>query len=319
MKTFLKYFFYFWFIKYISCSLFCLDSSEPPQEIKSNSSYSINPVSYMGEEYTAVQVANKIFLNKEKGKFGTSSSGLYTDSTFCPEDFIIPKKEDYESIISKLGSNAYSVLTDENGFYMEEKTYYVTNTKGERTFSKYFMYLDGTNIKFLDSTPSEINGDLSQKAVCRCMLDLSSIKLQIPDVSGDLQLNSKTLIQTDSKYLNGYLWKVEDKIFETQKIECSFSKSGIHKIEFWGTYINGEGVYLCENVFVKKKAVPSSQTYDDSKVKLIETDFDMKYTEKLHFEHSNCPVSPRFDGGCKKYCSGGIDMYARYHACSCSY
>ena len=44
-------------------------------------------------------------------------------------------------------------------------------------------------------------------------------------------------------------------------------------------------------------SVPSSQTYDDSKVKLIETPFEMTYSNSLHFVKSNSPVSPRSDGG----------------------
>lgn len=36
-----------------------------------------------------------------------SSSGLYVNSLYCQEDFIIPKKEDYESVITQLGNNAY--------------------------------------------------------------------------------------------------------------------------------------------------------------------------------------------------------------------
>lgn len=44
---------------------------------------------------------------------------------------------------------------------MEEKNYYVTNTKGKGAFTKFFMYLDGTNIKFIDTEPKDINGDLS--------------------------------------------------------------------------------------------------------------------------------------------------------------
>ena len=46
---------------------------------------------------------------------------------------------------------------------MEEKNYYLTNTLGDGTFNKIFMYLDGNNIKFIDSTSSDINVDLSQK------------------------------------------------------------------------------------------------------------------------------------------------------------
>ena len=43
--------------------------------------------------------------------------------------------------------------------------------------------------------------------------------------------------------------------------------------------------------------VSSTQNYDDTKVKLIETNFNMSYSAKLHFEHSNSPVAPRTDGG----------------------
>ena len=44
-------------------------------------------------------------------------------------------------------------------------------------------------------------------------------------------------------------------------------------------------------------SISSAQEYDDSKVKLIETTFDMLYSNSLHFEHSNSPVAPRSDGG----------------------
>ena len=43
--------------------------------------------------------------------------------------------------------------------------------------------------------------------------------------------------------------------------------------------------------------VSSSQDYDDTKVKVIETSFNMTYTKSLHFEYSNSPVAPRTDGG----------------------
>ena len=129
---------------------------DSPQEIQIDESYSINPINYSGEEYTVIQVANKIFLNKSKGPIYSATSGLYANSDFCPTDFIIPKKEDYESLISKLGLDAYNILIDEKGFHMEEKSYYLTNTKGEEgNFNKIFMYLDGNNIKFIDSAPSD--------------------------------------------------------------------------------------------------------------------------------------------------------------------
>ena len=49
--------------------------------------------------------------------------------------------------------------------------------------------------------------------------------------------------------------------------------------------------------FVSLADVSSSQDYDDTKVKLIETNFDMTYISSLHFKYSNAPVAPRTDGG----------------------
>ena len=49
--------------------------------------------------------------------------------------------------------------------------------------------------------------------------------------------------------------------------------------------------------FVSMATVSSSQDYDDTKVKLIETSFDMQYSSQLHFQWSNSPVAPRTDGG----------------------
>ena len=92
---------------------------------------------------------------------------------------------------------------------MKEKIYYVTNTKGEGSFLKFFIYLDGNNIKIIDYTTRDINGDLSQKAVCRCIPNLSNIKLVFLDLDGDFNLNENNLIQTsNNNYLNGFLWKV---------------------------------------------------------------------------------------------------------------
>ena len=49
--------------------------------------------------------------------------------------------------------------------------------------------------------------------------------------------------------------------------------------------------------FVSMAAVSSSQVYNDTKVKLIKTTFNMSYTGSLHFSFSNSPVAPRTDGG----------------------
>jgi hypothetical protein len=292
------FFIFFIYLNYISCSILCPKSNKAPREIQINKTYTINPVSYLNENYIAVQLGNKVFLNRFKGKFTLNSGTYFEDSRFCPNGFKIPLKEDFESVLEQLGNKAYSILTDPNGFNMTQRAYYVTNTIGVKTsFSKIFMYLDGTKIKFIDSDTSSIIGNLSQTAELRCMFDFSNISLEFPNNKGDLNMNKIVSIKTNSKALNGYLWKIQDNIYTTETIQHSFSKSGMHKIEFWGSYINGEKVYLCDYAFVKKKSISSSQEYSDSKVKLIETEFEMQYMPQLHITYSNCPVAPRINGG----------------------
>ena len=42
--------------------LLCPKTNKPPQKIDINTSYTINPIIYNNESYTAVQVGNKIFF-----------------------------------------------------------------------------------------------------------------------------------------------------------------------------------------------------------------------------------------------------------------
>ena len=278
-------------MKYSFEFLFCPKSNEPPQKIDINISYTINPIIYNNESYTAVNVGNKIFLNRFKGIISEATTGSYSDSEFCPKGFKIPLKEDFESVIEQLGKNAYSIFTDPNGFNMEQGINYLTNTKGEGDFNKIMMYLEDKTIKFKDTTP------LGGNTVCRCLLVIYPIKLSISNIKGEINMNKKTVFTIDSNILNGYLWKIGENIYNTKSIEYTFTKSGMHPIEFWGNVINGETIYYCDYAFVKKLAISSSQEYDDSKIKTIETNFKMAYNAMIHFQYSNSPIAPRTDGG----------------------
>ena len=172
---------------------------------------------------------------------------------------------------------------------MEPRTYYITNTKGNSQFSKIMLYLDGNSIKFTD--------DADGRMVCRCMLDIYSLKLNYTNNTGEINRNQKTVITIDSNNLNGYLWKIGDNIFTTKSIEYTFRNSGRHPIEFWGNLINGETIYYCDYIFVKKPTVSSSQQFDNSKIKIIETDFKMSYNPWILLIYSNTPAAPRIDGG----------------------
>ena len=105
-------------MNYIYCSIFCPKTNKAPQEIQINKTYTINPVKYLDENYTAIQLGNKVFLNRFKGKFILNSNTYFEDSEFCPDGFKIPLKEDFESVLKQLGNNAYSIISDAKGFNM---------------------------------------------------------------------------------------------------------------------------------------------------------------------------------------------------------
>ena len=281
------------FINIISCELVCSGSSNPPQEITIDNSKTINPISFKDKSYNSVNAGNKIFLteNTQEG-FGTVTSGRFSDTEYCPEDFIIPYKADYEEAISNLGSNAYSFFTDENGLNMQVGKYYLTNTEGtdkKDVFKKVLLYLEDNTIKFTEARPFN--------AVVRCMLKIPKVKIIGPFTDRDLEFNEKINVKIDTKYLNGFLWKIDETILTTEKAEYTFTTSREHKLEFWGKYINGSDVYFCQSIYVNKKKISSAQTFSDSKIKVINTDFKMPYNGRLHFIHSNFPIATRDNGG----------------------
>ena len=294
MKILITILFYVLYLNFINGSEFCPGKKkDPPKKIKINESLSMNPVKFKDENYTAVKVANKIFLNRFKDRVTKSTSTLYNDTEYCPSRFKIPLQSDYESVISQLGKEAYNVLTDPNGFNMSNTEWYLTNTRGDKNVKKIFFHLDGKNFKFEASEPSLA---YDKKAVIRCIRDLSDLKLK-PSNEKELNIGEKVTIASNSISSNGFLWRIGNKIFEASSFEYSFTRSGANMVEFWCNCLNGEIIYLCDYIYVKKKAVLSSQDFDESKIKKIETNIKIQYSYQLHFQHANCPVAPRINGG----------------------
>ena len=294
MEIFIPILIFVLYLNFINGAEFCpAKNKDPPKKIQINESFSMNPVLFQGENYTAVKVANKIFLNRFKGRVTMSTSTLYNYTQYCPSRFKIPLKSDYESVISQLGKEAYNILTDPNGFNMIDTEWYLTNTRGDGPVQKIFMHLDGKNFKFVSSEPSLAYNRI---AVIRCIRDLSDLKLKLSNEK-EINIGEKVTIATNSISSNGYLWRIGNNIFETSSFQYSFTRSGANMVEFWGNCLNGEIIYLCDYIYVKKKAVSNSQDFNESKIKKIETDFKIQYSEQLHFQHANCPVAPRINGG----------------------
>ena len=193
-----------------------------------------------------------------------------------------------------------NILKDENGFNMQEGKFYLTNTKpnAEDTFNKIFFFIEGNTLKFNDFAPFDKNNN---GAAVRCMLDLSKLKLVSPFGDRDPDLNEDFVVQSKiSKYLNGYLWRLEEKIINTETFNYNITKSGGHMIEFWGKYktdTNELLQYYCDYIYINKEIVPNSQKFDESQIKVIETEFSISYQYMLHFINSNNPIAPRDDDG----------------------
>ena len=262
----------------------------PNTKIKIDSNFTIDPVYFDNNPLTTFQIADRIMTKSQQIIYGYTS--YYNNSDHCPPDFIIPRKEHYEEIISKLGKKAYSIFTDPNGFNMTKGLYYLTTTKGRAVewFAFYLMYLDGKTIKFadMDSTRTKI--------VVKCMLKVPDIEIFSPGIEAYYKLNTPYLFKSNGKYFNGYLWRIDDTIFHTQNFTYTFNYSGNHRIQFWANLINGEVLYACDYAYVKKKDVSKTQAFDINNIKLIETNFTMHYSGFTTFNPANAAVAPKING-----------------------
>ena len=125
MEKYLIIFIIIIFIESIQNNLFCPKNSNPPRDIVLNSTFEINAI-VSGKTYSTVIINDNAFFKESQN---VSISANYYDYNYCPTNYIIPKKEDYESLISSLGNNSYTFLTDPKGFNMTENKYFLTKNK----------------------------------------------------------------------------------------------------------------------------------------------------------------------------------------------
>ena len=200
---------------------FCpLEKESPSEEIKIDNSFTINP-KFENKTVTPINIKNRIFI-KESPQMTSTVYSNYPSSKYCPTDFIIPTKEFYQSLLSDLGNDAYSILTDKNGLNMSENLYYLTsNFTSTSSFGFYFLYFENGKVKLEDKDATAIG--YGTKISIKCALSPPDVKLVFPNLDGDIKLKTETNIQTDGAYFNGYLWKIQDKIYNTKTVKHSFS------------------------------------------------------------------------------------------------
>ena len=204
-------------------SKYCpLTIQKPPSTIKLNSSFTLDPISLNGQNYTRILIGTKNILKEPKRVGGTSST--YSNS-YCPKNFKVPLKSDYEEILNYLGSSSYQYLTTNLG--IEKNKYYATDTKRiSVTFTKISIYIENESIVFKEH-------DYSSGYYILCVLDSSLVKININN-GINFQVGKVGFLNLNGDIVKGSLWRYEgnnNKIINENKGISSFSQSGFNYIE----------------------------------------------------------------------------------------
>lgn len=51
-------------------------------------------------------------------------------------------------------------------------------------------------------------------------------------------------------YFSDILWKINDEIYEDEAPSAKLTEVGVNNVEFWGKYVTGATIYLCEIFYV---------------------------------------------------------------------
>ena len=100
MKFFGKIFIFSLIFNIILCIPVCQISNSPPEKLEIDETKTINPIIFSDKSYNSINVENKIILTENTANYlNIVHSGYYDDDEYCPEDFVIPKQEDYQELI----------------------------------------------------------------------------------------------------------------------------------------------------------------------------------------------------------------------------
>ena len=218
----------------VSCRFFqCQENSEPPKTLSEST---IETVDFNGLPLNPVIISNKLLVNPNNS-YVESINGYYQDALFCPKNYLILKKEDFDDIISYLGENAISTLKNTDGLGLSEDIYYLTNTKGNGENNKIFMIIKDNEIKFedFDPFPYTIDKSSQQKFITICKLNIPQVEIVFPNNKKDFDYNTNLELKTSSvEYFSDYVWKINDKTYTDSTVTLTLNEVGVNNVEFWG-------------------------------------------------------------------------------------
>ena len=277
-------------------------SSNPgtPSQLKADPNFELEDVIVDGVNYgKPYTLGNLIFL---KGEFSVGA-GIYSLNQKCPKGYRLPTAEEYTSLLTTLGSDAYSKLTNPDGFNMESSFFYMSGTKtypdetnGSLISAWEFksLYLSGKTIS-IKSICSYFN---TEKMKGRCVKDVSEggLPASIPDKQ--IFTNSNILLSMDQQAVKGFVWRANGQISTANPFAVSYANPGCYLIEAWGITINDSVSYFCKPITVIQGfGNENDSSFDLSKVTVEDTGVKTYRINRFFFKHAQAPIAPRTNGG----------------------
>ena len=283
-----------------SSSCECPTSHDIPQEIEIDSNFVASDVVIDNVNYgKPISIGNLVFLTK----YVDVSSGTTSLEYSCPTGFRLPTKSEFETMLSTLGSQANSILSNTSGFnfqsdsiYMTNDKVYPSNTNGETNEAWMFYGLAKSGSSYtIKSINSYWDGD---SMVARCMMDMSNMEFNIDGLTYDLLTNEKRTLTLDKSMLKGFLWRFDNELVSGNTLEITNTKRGCNTLEIWATTLNDQEVYECKIIYTRPNLGNSvDSSFSMSKVSTLSNKYYSERVSGMHFERPQAPIAPKYDGG----------------------
>ena len=278
----------------------CPASAPVPQTIvdsySSSASSSSKDVVIEGVNYGKLLSAGGLLLLENAV---TCPRGINSLSAACPSGYRLPTKEEYETMLEKLGTDAYSVLKDN---FVSGKSY-ITSTKvypdivdgtNGNAWAFYGLKLSGTSYQ-VNSVNTFFDGSTM---FARCIMDLENVEFNIEGLAHDLIVGEDRTIILDTAPFLGFVWKFENSVYTENSITVNVNKKGCRLLQIWGKLLNGQESYSCLNVNANiKMGKDTKAEFNLDKVTVLPKTFSSPRTSAIHFSRPQAPIAPKTDGG----------------------
>ena len=175
-----------------------------------------------------------------------------------------------------------------------EKVYSSTDGSNNEAWCFYGLGNSGKNyeVKIVNSY-----WDLSSM-VARCMMDIDNVKFNVDGLTYDLLTDEKRTLTIDKSMLKGILWKIDNKISSSAKLEITNTKRGCDILEIWGIALNDQLLYDCRIFYTRPKLGNSIEaSFTINKVSTLRYTFSSDRVSSIYFERPQAPITPKYDGG----------------------